>query len=271
MTEMESWGTHGLPAPFWSAPIYGCSLFAKASRGATQDRRVHAFSDFRGWRDCCELRFCAGQGQIQILVSGQEAGKEEFDFGPSGGNWIAHGTAEVQTPQGAAHVTGTLELKPDGVPVRYEWSMTGAKKAASTIVFNGSVETWNFEWMARGRTPSSSRFNSDHIVVLDNNMYDQYAILARLYDWDKKGANIFGNRAAGNDAGNGDGRIDREAGQARRVARKNRRPRNRSVSRRPKTGSGGFSQRECRNRPRIASFSSRSSCGESPRQAQPRV
>jgi hypothetical protein len=135
--------------------------------------------------------FAPDKGKFKILVSGQEAGKEEFDFGPSGGNWIAHGTAEIQTPQGAAHVTGTLELKADGVPVRYEWSMTGAKKAASTIVFNGSVA--NVELRMEGARPYTQQFtfNSDHIVVLDNNMYDQYAILARLYDWDKKGAQTF--------------------------------------------------------------------------------
>jgi hypothetical protein len=27
--------------------------------------------------------------------------------------------------------------------------------------------------------------------VLDNNLYHQYALLARLYDWDKKGAQTF--------------------------------------------------------------------------------
>jgi len=34
-------------------------------------------------------------------------------------------------------------------------------------------------------------FNSDRVVVLDNNMYDQYAILTHLYDWGKKGAQTF--------------------------------------------------------------------------------
>ena len=135
--------------------------------------------------------FSPDKGKFKILVNGQPAGTEEFSLSANGGNWIARGNAEIQTPQGAAHVTGNLELRPDGAPVRYEWNMQGAKKAASTIVFNGA--TANVELRMEGARPYTQQFtlNSDHVVVLDNNMYDQYAILARLYDWDKKGAQSF--------------------------------------------------------------------------------
>jgi hypothetical protein len=137
------------------------------------------------------LVFSPDKGKFKILVNGQPAGTEEFSLNANGGNWIARGNAEIQTPQGAAHVTGNLELRPDGAPVRYEWNMQGAKKAASTIVFNGA--TANVELRMEGARPYTQQFtfNSDHVVVLDNNMYDQYAILARLYDWDKKGAQTF--------------------------------------------------------------------------------
>jgi hypothetical protein len=137
------------------------------------------------------LAFAPDKGKFKILVNGQPAGTEEFSLSANGGNWIARGNAEIQTPQGAAHVTGNLELRPDGAPVRYEWSMQGAKKAASTIVFNGA--TANVELRMEGARPYTQQFtfNSDRVVVLDNNMYDQYAILARLYDWDKKGAQTF--------------------------------------------------------------------------------
>jgi hypothetical protein len=137
------------------------------------------------------LVFSPDKGKFKILVNGQPAGTEEFSLSANGGNWIARGNAEIQTPQGAAHVTGNLELRPDGAPVRYEWNMQGAKKAASTIVFNGA--TANVELRMEGARPYTQQFtfNSDHVVVLDNNMYDQYAILSRLYDWDKKGAQTF--------------------------------------------------------------------------------
>lgn len=135
--------------------------------------------------------FAPDKGKFKILVGGQQAGTEEFALSASGGNWTAHGNAEMLTPQGTAKVNGTLELRPDGVPVRYEWSMQGAKKAGSTIVFNGT--TASVELRLEGARPYTQQFtfNSDRVVVLDNNMYDQYAILARLYDWDKKGAQTF--------------------------------------------------------------------------------
>jgi hypothetical protein len=138
-----------------------------------------------------DFAFAPDKGKFKILVNGQQAGTEDFALSASGGNWIAHGNTEIQTPQGAAHVTGNLELRPDGVPMRYEWSMQGAKKAASTIVFNGA--TANVELRMEGARPYTQQFtfNSDRVVVLDNNMYDQYAILARFYDWDKKGAQSF--------------------------------------------------------------------------------
>jgi hypothetical protein len=137
------------------------------------------------------LAFAPDKGKFKILVNGQPAGTEEFSLSANGGNWIARGNAEIQTPQGAAHVTGNLELRPDGAPVRYEWTMQGAKKASSTIVFNGA--TANVELRMEGARPYTQQFtfNSDRVVVLDNNMYDQYAILARLYDWEKKGAQTF--------------------------------------------------------------------------------
>ena len=137
------------------------------------------------------LAFSPDKGKFKILVNGQPAGTEEFSLSANGGNWIARGNAEIQIPQGPTHVTGNLELRPDGVPVRYEWTMQGAKKASSTIAFNGA--TANVELRMEGARPYTQQFtfNSDRVVVLDNNMYDQYAILARLYDWDKKGTQTF--------------------------------------------------------------------------------
>ena len=71
--------------------------------------------------------FAPDKGKFKILVNGQPAGTEEFSLSANGGNWTAHGNAEIQTPQGVAHVTGNLELRPDGAPVRYEWKIPLAK------------------------------------------------------------------------------------------------------------------------------------------------
>ncbi len=135
--------------------------------------------------------FVADKGKFRIMVSGQPVGKEEFEIGPSGSNWMAHGTSEIQSPQGSSRVNGTLELTSDGTPVRYQWSTEGGKKASAVVSFNGPKA--DIELRLEGARPYSQQFtfSSPHVVVLDNNLYHQYAILGRLYDWDKKGAQTF--------------------------------------------------------------------------------
>jgi hypothetical protein len=135
--------------------------------------------------------FAPDKGTFKILVNGQQIGKEEFEISPSGGNWVAKGSSELNTPDGMTKVSGSLELREDGTPVSYEWSTQGAKKAGATISFNGPTAT--IDLRIEGRRPFTQQFTfqSPEIAVLDNNLYYQYAVLARLYDRDKKGAQTF--------------------------------------------------------------------------------
>jgi hypothetical protein len=135
--------------------------------------------------------FAQDKGNFRILANGQQVGKEEFEINPSGGDWVAKGSSEIQTADGVTHVSGTLQLRADGTPVNYEWSTEGAKKASATIGFSGPTAT--IELRMEGRRPFTQQFtfNSPQIAVLDNNLYYQYAILARLYDSDKKGVQTF--------------------------------------------------------------------------------
>lgn len=131
------------------------------------------------------------RGKLRILVNGAQAGEEEFSISEEAAGWVAHGSSELQTQQGAVHVTGTLSLHADGTPARYEWSTQGPKKASSTVEFNGASAT--AELHLEGMRPYTQQFtfNSPHIVVLDNNLYHQYGVLAHLYDWSKKGSQTF--------------------------------------------------------------------------------
>lgn len=129
------------------------------------------------------------KGKFRILVNGQVVGKEEFAIAPAGDDWVAHGTTEVQAPQNAAtNVTGTLRLASDGTPLSYEWSTQGAKKASANIQFQGVTATIELHLENARPFTQQFTFNTSRIAVLDNNLYHQYAILARLYDWDKKGS-----------------------------------------------------------------------------------
>jgi hypothetical protein len=138
--------------------------------------------------------FTPDKGAFKILVNGQQAGKEDFEISPNGanGDWIAHGASEITAADGTkTSVTGTLELRADGTPVRYEWSTQGAKKAGATVTFSGPVAT--IELHVPGARPFTQQltFTSPLIVILDNNLYYQYGVLAHIYDWDKKGPQTF--------------------------------------------------------------------------------
>jgi|HubBroStandDraft_4_1064222.scaffolds.fasta_scaffold24281_2 hypothetical protein len=169
-------------------------LFLEMPSQAGTARRLNSpgpFSDKNKPDNKPQARFVADKGKFRIMVSGQQVGKEEFEIGPSGSDWTAHGNAEIQSPQGNTHVTGTLTVHPDGTPTHYEWSTQGAKKASSAIAFNGMSAT--VELHLEGARPFTQQFTftSPLVVVLDNNLYHQYALLARLYDGDKKGAQTF--------------------------------------------------------------------------------
>jgi hypothetical protein len=135
--------------------------------------------------------FVPEKGSFRILADGKQVGKETFDISSSCGDWVARGTSEVKTGDTVTHITGTLELHADGTPVHYEWSTQGAKKASSTIGFNGP--TAMIDLQVEGTKPYTQQFTfkTPQIVILDNNLYYQYAVLARIYDWDKKGEQTF--------------------------------------------------------------------------------
>lgn len=150
---------------------------------------LFSWSSFAGSHS--DVGLASDKGKLRILVNGAQAGEEEFSISEEGGGWVAHGSSELQTQQGAVRVSGTLSLHQDGTPAHYEWSTQGAKKASSTVEFNGSSAT--AELHLEGMRPYTQQFtfNSPHIVVLDNNLYHQYGVLARLYDWSKKGSQTF--------------------------------------------------------------------------------
>jgi len=131
--------------------------------------------------------FIEEHGTFQVQIDGQAAGSEEFDIRSNAGQWTARGTAEVPGENGAtSKVTGKLELAPDGAPLRYEWTATSPRKAAATIVFEGTKAT--MELRLEGAQPYTQDFSfqTPPVIILDNNMYHHYAVLAHIYDWEHK-------------------------------------------------------------------------------------
>lgn len=134
----------------------------------------------------------ADKGEFRISVNGQNVGTESFEIKPSGNRWMAEGNADAK-PVGAAasKVTAHLTVEADGTPVSYTWSTEGAKKASAEIQFQNSVATVNLHLEGRKPFTQQFTFSNPMVVVLDNNLYHQYEILARLYDHAKKGSQTF--------------------------------------------------------------------------------
>jgi hypothetical protein len=131
------------------------------------------------------------KGRFRILVGGQEAGQEDFEISSSGGNWTVRGTSSLRGAPGVTHVNGNLQLHADGTPARYEWSTDGEKKASATVTFKDANASIELHVGSALPYTQQFTFNSPAIVVLDNNLYHQYVVLARLYDWSKRGVQNF--------------------------------------------------------------------------------
>lgn len=134
----------------------------------------------------------ADRGKFRILSNGQVVGTEEFSVTQNGAEWISKASVELKVAgEGNTQVSGELRLSPAGKPLGYVWSSQGPKKTTGTIVFaEGSAD---MELRTEGEQPFTQEFLLDTpiVVILDNNFYHHYGLLARLYDWKTKGVQTF--------------------------------------------------------------------------------
>lgn len=136
--------------------------------------------------------FVPEKGKFNILLDGKSVGREDYEISSGGGGWTAHGTTSLKPPEGAAStVTGTLTLQPDGAPVSYEWTSQAEKTNGAHVLFANGVAKMTLQMQGARPFEQDLSFASPLIVVLDNNLYHQYAVLARIYDWTKRGTQSF--------------------------------------------------------------------------------
>lgn len=136
--------------------------------------------------------FAQDKGKFTIQLNGQTVGHEEFDISAAGAGWATRSTTDLKaldTP--ASRVTGTLMLQPDGTPISYQWSSQAEKTNGAHIVFSNGVAKITLEMQGARPFEQDLTFGTPLIAVLDNNLYYQYAVLARVYDWNKRGAQTF--------------------------------------------------------------------------------
>ncbi len=133
--------------------------------------------------------FAQDKGKLTIKLDGQTVGREDFEIAPSGPGWRAKGTADIKPSEGpASKISGTLTLQPDGAPISYEWTAQAEKTNGAHILFANGVAKITLEMQGARPFEQTLSFNTPLVAVLDNNLYHQYAVLARVYDWSKRGA-----------------------------------------------------------------------------------
>jgi hypothetical protein len=136
--------------------------------------------------------FSSDKGKLNILLDGKSVGHEEFSIEPVGTNWTAKGKSSLVTPDGKSTiVTGTLVLQPDGSPVSYDWVSQADKTNSAHVNFVNGVAKTTLQMQGAHPFDQENSFGNPHIVVLDNNLYHQYAVLARVYDWTRRGTQSF--------------------------------------------------------------------------------
>jgi hypothetical protein len=82
-------------------------------------------------------------------------------------------------------------LQPSGAPISYDWSSQAEKNNAAHILFANGVAKITLQMQGARPFEQDISFASPLIAVLDNNLYYQYAVLARLYDWSRRGSQTF--------------------------------------------------------------------------------
>jgi hypothetical protein len=130
------------------------------------------------------------RGKLVITVNGQTAGAEDFSITRDGSGWVAKGTTEVDGPNGVSHLTSELRLNAAGAPVRYFWITDKNKRASSTTEFEGMTARITLD-LGEGKPVRQDYTFTSPVIVLDDNLYHHYEILARVYNWQTKGPQNF--------------------------------------------------------------------------------
>jgi hypothetical protein len=136
--------------------------------------------------------FQADKGKFSFLLDGKQIGHEEFEIAPNGAGWLARGNATLKIEKGPeTKVSGNLTLQPDGAPVAYDWNAQTNETNSAHILFANGIAKITLQMQGSKPYEQSLTFGSPLVVVLDNNLYYQYAVLARIYDWNKRGSQQF--------------------------------------------------------------------------------
>jgi hypothetical protein len=154
-----------------------CAMASVGFTARAQKREASAMSD--------------DKGKFVISVNGAPVGAEDFSISRAGSDWIARGTTELHSGEQTSRITGELRLNGSTEPLQYMCSTGSGKKVTSTTTFAGKTAHIILD-LGDGKEPIRQDFTfASPVVVLDDNLYYQYEILARAYNWKSGGAQTF--------------------------------------------------------------------------------
>lgn len=136
--------------------------------------------------------FSPDKGKLRITINGQQVGTEDFAISPAGDAWIETSSMSAHVPGGGdVKAAGQLKLSTDGAPLRYDWSAEAQKKATGFVDFTSGTARCSADLGGASPLRKDFTFPSPRVAVLDNNLYFQFGVLARMYDWKTGGKQTF--------------------------------------------------------------------------------
>ena len=136
--------------------------------------------------------FSPDKGKLRITINGQQVGSEDFEISATGDTWLERSSMSAHVPGGGdLKAAGQLKISASGEPIRYDWSAEALKKATGAVDFAGATAKCSADLGGASPLRKDFVFTSPRVAVLDNNLYYQFAVLTRLYDWKAGGKQTF--------------------------------------------------------------------------------
>lgn len=137
-------------------------------------------------------KIAADHGQFRILLQGHVVGTEDFTISRQGKGWSDRSEIRLHLP-GRRNETDTanLTLAANGSPIQYQWRGQSTRARSIEVEFHNDSAEMTLRQPASAPAMEAYSFPAGHVVLLDNNVYSQYAILAQLYDWKQGGPQKF--------------------------------------------------------------------------------
>ena len=124
------------------------------------------------------------RGEYVISLAGKRIGTENFEIRATANGIEAEGKVEMRVPQEGKSVefrtSSKLVLDPELQPLTYSWSQKGAQSSQLEIQFQPSPAKVRYKTVT-GEEDARDFELSKEVVVLDNNVFHHYQLIAQKY------------------------------------------------------------------------------------------